>query len=182
MGEGRDNTVGRRIATALGIVCLAALLLGASEETEYQVKAAFLMNFTKFVQWPSSAFRDSASPLTICVLGDDPFGGALDQVVDGETAGGRKLAVARIRRLPAAQSCQVLYIGGPERDAKATAAEVGPGVLTVGDREGFARDGGVIAFVLEARHVRFDVNLQAAARESLSISSRLLNVARKVVR
>jgi len=152
----------------------------AQEKSEYDVKAAFLMNFTKFVEWPASAFRDEASPLTICVLGDDPFGAALDRAVTGETAGGRRLAVLRIRRSPAPQTCQVLFVSSSEKNPAEVLEGLEPGVLTVGDHEGFLKQGGIIAFVLQARHVRFDINRQAAARAALNISSRLLSVARKV--
>jgi len=154
----------------------------SSEPTEYQVKAAFLMNFTKFVEWPASAFPDAASPLNICILGDDPFGSALDRAVEGESAAGHKLAVQRLHRLPAARACQVLFVPKSEKDAAAVVNAAGPGVLTVGDREDFLRDGGIIAFVVQARHVRFDINLNAAGRASLGISARLLRVARTVQR
>lgn len=170
----------RRSAAAIAGLLCAAVLCAQTEGTEYQVKAAFLMNFTKFVDWPASAFQNSESPLTICVLGEDPFGGALDQVVENETAGGRRLAVQRLHRMPPAKTCQVLFISRSERDQAALVAAAGSGVLTVGDQEGFLREGGIIAFVLQAHHVRFDINLQAAARAGLAISSRLLSVARRV--
>jgi hypothetical protein len=168
------------------VLCLFAALpslhADAPEASEHQVKAAFLMNFTKFVEWPDTAFRDASQPITICIYGDDPFGPALDQVVEGETVAGRRLAVERLRRPPAAKACQVLYIARSERDPAAIVAAAGPGVLTVGDQDSFLHEGGTIAFVLQARHVRFDISLRAAAKASLTISSRLLNVARAVQR
>jgi len=175
----------RALRRAGAAVCLlAALSLHAEppEASEHQVKAAFLMNFTKFVEWPAAAFRDPAQPITICVYGDDPFGPTLDQAVEGESVAGRRLAVDRIRRPPAPKACQVLFISRSEKDPAAIVAAAGPGVLTVGDGDGFLRDGGVISFVLQGRHVRFDISVRAAAKASLVLSSRLLNVARTVHR
>lgn len=171
--------------------CIAALLLLAApralcvdtaspQPLEYQVKAAFLLNFPKFVQWPTAAFEDASSPIAICILGNDPFGATLDRLVEGETVNGRKLVVRRIHHAPAPGSCQVLFIGRSEPDASKVLAGVGPGVLTVGEGEDFLDQGGIVAFVIENRRVRFDINQAAAARASLVLSSRLLNVARSV--
>jgi uncharacterized protein DUF4154 len=147
---------------------------------EYDVEAAFLVNFTKFTEWPPLAFADSTSALSICVLGEDPFGAVLDQLTEGESVNGRKLAVQRIRRTPAPKSCQVLFIGKDEKNLPALIAEIGPGVLTVSDRERFLQEGGIIAFMVQDRHVRFDISQRAAAKASLTISARLLSVARSV--
>src|SRR5689334_7219765 len=99
-------------ALALGLSLLAPAggFAADAPPLEYQVKAAFLLNFTKFVEWPASAFADGRSPLNICVLGEDPFGAALDQMVRGEAVNGRPLAVRRMRRAPEPKSCQVLYV------------------------------------------------------------------------
>jgi hypothetical protein len=149
------------------------------QASEYQVKAAFLLNFTKFVAWPAAAFADANSPLAICILGNDPFGSVLDQLVEGEEVNGKKLVVRRIQQPPAPKVCQELFINS-QKDVPAIIAELGPGVLTVGDRDGFLREGGIIAFVIENRHVRFDINQRAASNASLSLSARLLSVARSV--
>lgn len=162
--------------------CALGLPASAVEPSEYKVKAAFLMNFTKFVEWQPSAFADSTSPLTICVIGDDPFGTDLDQAVEGETANGRRLAVQRMRRPPAPKACQVLFIPRNEKGTTALLHAAGPGVLTVGDRDDFLSEGGIVTFVLQARHVRFDINLSAASKAGLNISARLLAVARTVLR
>jgi hypothetical protein len=168
------------LAVALFALSTWAWATEAKPADEYQVKAAFLLNFTRFVQWPAAAFANASSPFTICVLGDDPFGDALDQVVEGESAGTRKLAVRRIHQPPAAKSCQILFVGRSQKDIAGTVSGLGPGVLTVGEGAAFLRGGGMIAFVLEQRHVRFDINHRAAARASLNLSSRLLAVARTV--
>ncbi|HLK20343.1 MAG TPA: YfiR family protein [Bryobacteraceae bacterium] len=149
---------------------------GAEESLEYQVKAAFLLNFVKFVEWPESAFADGNSSISICILGDDPFGKTLDQLIAGETVNGRKLAVERVRRIPPLKSCQVLFVNKSEQLLPA----LGPGVLTVGEGDHFVREGGIIGFVIDKRRVRFDINQTAAEKAELKLSSKLLSVARSV--
>jgi hypothetical protein len=146
---------------------------------EYEVKAAFLLNFTRFIEWPPAAFAAADGPFSICVLGDDPFGRALDRTVEGESVNGRKIEIQRIvRQTPA--SCQIVFAGGSEKDLPKVLAGMGPGVLTVGEGARFLREGGMIAFMLENRRVRFDINQSAAAKAGLRISSKLLSVARSV--
>jgi hypothetical protein len=164
---------------SLLVVC-SSVLSAQAPASEYQVKAAFLLNFTRFIEWPAEAFAGPDSSLTICVLGDDPFGGTLDQVVEGEKVKERRLAVQRIRRAPKPKSCQVLFAPDSERDVGEILTDLGPGVLTVGEGDGFLRAGGMIGFIVEGRHVRFDINLRAAANASLNLNARLLNVARTV--
>ena len=146
---------------------------------EYDVKAAFLLNFAKFVEWPHSDEARARTPFSICILGDDPFGGALDQVIQGETIEDRSLVVKRISKLR--EGCEVLFISSSERDIPSILKQAGPRVLTVGEGSDFLRKGGMISFLIEDRRVRFDVNLGAADRASLRISSRLLGVARTVL-
>jgi len=150
---------------------------GAEISLEYQVKAAFLLNFTKFIDWPNAVPGDA--PFTICLLGDDPFGGALDRIIEGETVNGRRLIVERIRRQQA-QSCQIVYVSRSEKEVSRFLSGLGRGVLTVGEGNQFLREGGMIAFVVSSRHVRFDVNQTAAVNAGLRLSSKLLSVARAV--
>jgi YfiR/HmsC-like len=183
----------RRLPSALEnaagfVLLLAGLLLSASytlraadeQPLEYQVKAAFLLNFTKFVEWPATAFADEHSPLAICILGEDPFGNTLTEMVKGEGVNGHEIVVQRIRRAPAPKACQVLFIGRAEREAARILSALGTGVLSVGEGEKFLQDGGIVAFVVEDRRVRFDIDQSAAAKAMLTISSRLMNVARSV--
>ena len=174
------GTLGSAFALLLCIF-LAAQSVLAAQPTEYQVKAAFLLNFTKFVEWPPSAFTDATAPLNICILRDDPFGPVLDQIVEGESVDQHKLAVRRVQD-NAVSACQVLFIGNSETDAAGILATLAPGVLTVGDSEAFIRQGGIIGFVIENRRVRFDINQAAAAKESLKLSSKLLSVARNIAK
>jgi hypothetical protein len=163
---------------------LATVLAGAepasSTAPEYQIKAAFLLNFAKFVEWPA---EDSALPaaVAICVIGDDPFGSTLDQLVQGESVGLRRIVVRRNSSVPE-DRCHVAYIASPARDTARLLQALGPGVLTVGEGSGFLREGGMIAFVIDQRRVRFDVNQAAARNSSVRLSSRLLSVARSVER
>jgi hypothetical protein len=115
-------------------------------------------------------------------MGDDPVGDALHDMVRGETVNGRSLAVKKIRRAPARAACQVVFIPKSEKDAPAVIAVLGAGVLTVGEENSFLHEGGTLAFVIENRRVRFDVNINAATNAMLTISSRLLSVARTVER
>jgi len=183
LNAARAPRAGRLLTWAVAALLALAPGVWANEakpEAEYQVKAAFLLNFTRFVEWPAAAFADDTSPFTICVLGADPFGEALDQVVEGESAANRKLEVRRIQLPPAAKSCQVLFVARSEKDVAGIVGGLGPGILTIGEGDGFLRGGGMIAFVLEEHHVRFDINHRAAAKASLNLSSRLLGVARSV--
>ena len=145
---------------------------------EYRVKAAFLLNFTKFVEWPAAELPDS-NTFGICILGDDPFGSALDRITEGETVNGRKLAV--LRTPPnSPKACQVVFVSKSEKDYPQALAGFSRGVLTVGEGDSFLRGGGMIAFVIDNRRVRFDIDLTAAVKGGLKISSKLLSVARSV--
>jgi hypothetical protein len=181
---------GHRIRMLRAVLCslagglwLAAPVPAAQDPSlEYRVKAAFLLNFTKFIEWPATAFADANSPFTICVLGKDPFGRALDDAVEGESFGTHKLTVRRINEPPLPQACQVLFIRATEEELSPILGEVGRSVLTVGEGAGFVHEGGIIAFVLDNRRVRFDINQSAAERAGLKLSSKLLSVARAVER
>lgn len=152
----------------------------AEELLEYQVKAAYILNFTKFIDWQPEAFSQPDSPIEICILGGNPFRKALDQTVAGETVHGRKVTVRQINEVPASKSCQALFIGKTEKDVVKILTSLPPGILTIGETQTFIKDGGVIAFVIENRHVRFLIRQAVAESAGLKISSRLLNVAKAV--
>lgn len=172
----------RRLAfwAAAASVLTTADHAAAQPNLEYEVKAAFLLNFTKFIEWPPNAFAAADSPFSICILGKDPFGRALDDTVKGEAVNGRKLLVRRLTAAPAPQSCQIAFIDTTEKALAKDVTAIGPGVLTVSDGDRFIDDGGMIAFVLDNRRVRFDINQSAAQAAGLKLSSRLLSVARSV--
>lgn len=164
------------------IAWLPALAPAARGEAprEYQLKAAFIYNFVQFVEWPAGTFADSRAPLVLATVGDDPFQGALDKAVGGKTVGGRPLAVKHFARGADVQGCQMLFVAGGEDDQLAAALQkIGnTPVLIVGESEGFIRAGGMVRFYEEDNRLRFEVNLKAAARVGLRISSRLLKLAR----
>jgi hypothetical protein len=143
--------------------------------SEYQVKAAFLYNFVKFVEWPSA----QTGEVGICVIGKDPFGESLDRAVEGKSLEGRPFAVRRIGEIAEARGCHMLFVGRSEskRAAEIAAAARGLGALTVSDIEGFAGQGGMIAFLVADHRVRFQINAANAAGAGLKISSKLLQLA-----
>jgi uncharacterized protein DUF4154 len=154
-----------------------------SAAEEYSVKAAFLFHFAQFVEWPQSAFNGPGSPLTYCIGGQDPFHGALDNTLSGKTISGRPLRVLHLKLSQDLQGCQVLFLGAAEKKTIPSALS-GLGrkpVLTVGETEHFVADGGMIGFSVEESKIRFEINLGAAERANLKISSRLLSLAKQVV-
>lgn len=170
---------------------LAALLLGAAmaraqpeppsppSPTEYEVKAAFLYNFTRFVEWPPEGLRDPGAPFVIAVVGRDPFGAVLDETVAGKTAGGRPIEVRRVPRVEEARDAQIVFVSSSERsNIPAILKELDrPGILTVGDTDGFAMRGGAINFTMQARKVRFEINPAVTEQAGLKVSSQLLKLA-----
>jgi hypothetical protein len=174
-----------RLLSVLGAVML---LLGSTRAQatmagEYQVKAAFLYNFAKFVEWPPSSFSSASEALRICIFGRDPFGEELRNITSAKTVNGHKLEVHGEVDLEHARSCHILFIASPgeTRMKEIVAALRGASVLTVGDAKGFAEQGGMINFVLENERVQFEVNRKAAEEAGLKISSKLLSVARLVI-
>jgi hypothetical protein len=151
-----------------------------AEPTEYQVKAAFLYNFAKFVEWPEGRAR---APFVIGVLGEDPFGEVLDRTISGKTIQSREFAVRRLADTAEAPRVDILFISASE---KARLPEVlgrlrGSSVLTVGDTDNFVSRGGMVGFRTKGNVVRFDINLREATRAGLKISSQLLRLAGHVV-
>jgi hypothetical protein len=144
-----------------------------SEGLEYQVKAAFLFNFLKFVEWPGTAVE---SPWVIGVLGRDPFGGALEEIVRGKAINGRAVEVRHYVRSGEVKDCNILFIG--HADFERLGAPVQPGLLTVGESSGFLKSGGIISFYLEDNRVHFEVRPAAARSAGLRISSQLLKLGR----
>jgi YfiR/HmsC-like len=168
-----------RVRRILLLGILASGICRAQVFNEYQVKAAFLYSFAKFVEWPSQAFSSPSSAIGICVLGDDPFGNFLDDAVNGKTIGGRPLAVYHLTNLPAGHECKILFIASSEQHRMpALLASVStPGLLTVGDTAEFAAQGGVIGLRLDGERIRLSVNLTSAEKARLRVSSRVLSLA-----
>lgn len=173
------------LLAGLALLWLAGAPLASAQESQpsaYQVKAAFLMNFGKFVEWPTNAFAAGQTNLIIGVFGDDPFHGDLEVLVAGQKIAGHPLAVRQIRSLADVKGCQLLFIPAEAKDQTrdVLTAVGGQAVLTVGESEGFCDAGGMINFVLVNRQVHFDINNEAAKSAGLKISSKLLMLARRL--
>lgn len=149
--------------------------------TDYQVKAAYLYNFGRFIEWPPEGTAKT-TPFTVCILGQDPFGPILDSLLAGETISGKSVVAKRISSPRESPSCQILFLSAAEssRVSKVIEALDKEAVLTVSDMPEFSRHGGMIQFVLEGNRVRFEVNLAATQRAHLTLSSELLKVATTV--
>lgn len=167
---GRASMLAALVAAAL----LAPSLSGAV--SEYSVKAAFLLNFGKYVEWPEAALGNA---LDICVLGRDPFGSTLDETVAGRTVGNRDVKARRVSDVSQAGGCNILFVSRDEQaHVDAVLANLaGSPVLLVGEQDRFARLGGMINFVEVDQKVRFEINEAAAKKAGLKISSQLLKLA-----
>jgi hypothetical protein len=178
--RGQRNLWPRIMALVVAGVLFGALSLPAqkSKPKEFEVKATYLYNFARFVEWPATAAAKS-NAFAICVLGQDPFGPALDAVVVGETIDGKAVSAKRVSKPQDAVGCRVLYISLSEeiRLKQVLAALDRRGVLTVSDIPQFSQRGGMIQFVQESNKIRFEVNLATAKDAGLSLSSELLKVA-----
>jgi hypothetical protein len=158
----------------------------AAQVNEYQLKAAFLYNFVKFVDWPARTFQDPAQAVGICVLGQSPFGDTLQQTVAGKLVAGRALEIHGLPSpAPASlHTCHILFVPGSEskRFREIAAPLKATPVLTVGEAGDFLDHGGMIAFKVERGTVRFEINLAAADCAQIKISSKLLSLAQAVRR
>ncbi len=164
----------------LTALAAAAAVLPARAQplpNEYTIKAVFLYRFTGFVRWPTSAFAAPDTPFVIGILGADPFGGALAEVVKGESVQGHPIVVRQIANAEQAQACQIVFVA---RGAEPVLKSRKLAALSVGETDAFLASGGIIRFLTEHNHVRLQINLQAAQQAGLTISSRLLRVAQVI--
>lgn len=159
----------------------AGLAAQAPSPSEFEVKAAYLYNLGKFVEWPEPALAHDDS-FAICVLGRDPFGPILDATLAGQTLKGKPAVARRIAGVQDAAGCRILFISASQRAqvAHILAAVSRVPVLTVSDIEGFAARGGMVQFVPDDLGVRFELNVASAARAGLTFSAQLLRVAKSV--
>jgi len=161
----------------------AAQAVDPPDASEYLIKAGFIYNFAKFVEWPSTAFSQPDSPITIGVLGTDPFGSVLDRLVEDKKIGQRGFVVKRYKwgkDLKDLKECKILFVSASEKAHidEIVQAVKGLPILMVGETPGFAERGGIIRFTLEDNRVRFEINVDAAHQADLNISSRLLTLAK----
>jgi hypothetical protein len=169
------------LSLSLIVLAAGALQLGAQGPAfdEYQVKAAFLYNFAKFVEWPPGTFANSNDPIEICIAGQNPFGSILEDMVQGRKIGERAFTVRRLPGTQQASKCQILFIGAAESKRIRPLLETlkSAGILTVGETDDFTAAGGIIAFKLEGTRVRLQIAIDTAERVGLRISSKLLGLA-----
>ena len=183
----------KKVGLLIVITCLlSAMALGShaegldtSDSSEYLIKAGFIYNFAKLVEWPTASFAQPDSPIVIGILGEDPFGATLDRIVADKKINGRGFAVKRVkwsRDFKDLRDCNILFVSSSEKEHIESVIDAMKSlpILTIGDAPGFAKRGGIINFMLEDNKVRFEVNVEAAKHADLTISSRLLTLARIV--
>ncbi len=184
-GLGPARRGDRRLPRWRRVACLVMLLVylpSPSQEipvSEYQVKAVWLLNFARFVEWPATAFPNARSPVVVGVLGKDPFGRELEQALDGKTVQGRCFQIKRVSTDPEMRGCHILFVASSERRRSRDLPEKlkGACVLTVGESDEFLDQGGIINFLLKDKTVRFEINLKAAQSAELKLDANLLKVA-----
>jgi hypothetical protein len=158
---------------------IAPGLAQVSSPSEYQIKAAFLFNFVKFIDWPPEAFADEKGPFIIGILGDNPFGNDLERTVAGKIINDRPITVQVFHTSEEATHCQILFISSSEKKhfPEIIKSFDGAAILTVSDTDRFIEAGGMVNFVKEASKIRFQINSGAAKAARLKISSKLLSLA-----
>ena len=178
------SSVPRVVAGSVIAVSLAASIpVHAQRSLEYDVKAALLLNFARFIEWPETAFPDARSPINVCVFGSNPFGDTLQRTLSGETAGNRTLAARQVKNLADGAGCHLLFVPtGAESRAGSILHQQGSYAVSVGESPRFEDMGGAVTLVLEEGRVRFKVNLQPVERRGIRISARMLQAASHVDR
>jgi hypothetical protein len=176
---------GRKISRLLMIFLMlapAGTSFGGDPETltEYQIKAGFFFNFTRFVEWPENAFATPTSPIVACVVGDTPMTNLLSDVVAGKVVNGRAVSIDRLKPTNDLHRCHLIFISAA---AERHTMEILAGVkktntLTVGETAGFAKAGGMINFSIENNNVKLEMNLDAATHAGLKVNSKLIAVSR----
>ena len=153
----------------------------SSVSGEYLIKAAYLYNFMKFIEWQSEAFAAELSPINLCILGADPFGAALQSIRD-KTVRGRRIHIRHVNDVQEASGCHVLFISASEKGSlkQILAALKHSAILTVGEVERFAQQGGIINFILVENKIHFEINPEAAQQHGIKISSQVLRLAKIV--
>lgn len=171
------------LAAAVSILVAAGTSYAFAQPSEDEVKAAFLYNFTRFVEWPERALPGAGEPFVLCVLGDAAFAAEVDETVAGKAVDGRPASARTVTELSELSECHLLFVSRSERARlpEVLAALRHLPVLTVGDSDEFVGAGGMITLVLRQSRVRFEIDQTAAEHVGLAISSRLLDLADRVL-
>ena len=169
-------------STYIKIVILSLAFLSLAwqgSDREYKVKAAFLFNLTQFVEWPTTVFSEAGSPLTIGILGENPFGSYLEEMVSGENVNGHPLVIKHCQTAEEAERCQIVFINIADKNKvkEAIAAMKGRGILTVSDKNNFINLGGMIKLIKKDNKIGLIVNTESTKEDNLIISSKLLQIA-----
>lgn len=164
------------IAAFIGLITNS---LAQEKPSEYEVKAAFLFNFAKFVEWPPEAFADTNSPIVIGILGENVFGKSLEKIINDRKVNSRGFQFRNFDSATEATNCQILFISASKKNdfAKIVSGLHSASVLTVSETDGFLKAGGMINFLFEGNNVRFQISDDAAKKAGLKISSKLLSLA-----
>lgn len=173
---------GSAIALVAAVVACAAPPVAASDDVEYPVKAEFLERFTHFVKWPAASFASAHSTFVVCVMGTNPFGGYLANLVATRRLQGRPAELRSVSDPTKLDGCHLVFIAASERDHLESIIKhtYGRPILTVGDTEGFARAGVLINLYIDDDNVRFEINVAAVNDSGLKFSSKLYKLARLV--
>jgi hypothetical protein len=179
--RGAHRTFGELVRCALALMAISAAIpesAKAADAQEYAVKAAFLVNFCEFVEWPDEVDKKD---VTIGVLGHDPFGSALESIVAKKNSGDTRYAVQHSGSLSEIKPCHILFISRTDDESiKAAITHFsGKPVLTVGESDAFIKNGGIINFFIEENRVRFEINQAAAKKAGLKISAKLMRLQKK---
>lgn len=175
-------TAGISLSLVATLAILAAPAARAADRSlEFAVKATFLFKFASYVEWPPGAFAHPGAPFVLCIAGDDPYGGAIEEAVRGQSIGRRAIVLRRTMEIPDGAACHAVFVSGSRRQSveRILAALRGTATLTVTD-EAISHESGVIHFAIVDDRVSFDIDLDAATRQRLSISAKLLSLARRV--
>lgn len=168
------------VAVAAALAMPAGAATPPNPSLEYSVKAAFVYKFGGFIAWPQTVFESADSPTNLCVVGDDPFGGALEKAGAGQRIADHLVAIKRMDAIGQKSGCQILIIAGKDEKKIAEALEAvrGENVLTITDGAATPATTGIINFVIADNRVRFEIDDQAASVNGVVISSKLLDLAR----
>lgn len=180
------NFMNKRLLYFISLMSIAWVMLLLPGKTpaqeieleEYQIKAAFLYNFARFIEWPEKVFTNNSS-INLCILGEDPFNNNLD-TIHKKPVRDRILTVRRVNTVQEVRNCQIIFISASEKNNLMHILNElkGLSIFTIGDTEGFAQQGVIINFYIEQDRVRFEINVNAAKHSKLQISSKLLKLAR----
>lgn len=179
----RSRRRGAAAAAALALIAAPSFAVPAQEASEQSLKVAFIYNFAKFTTWPDSVFADPAAPVTLCVVGKHEYGDAFEKV-QGKSVGGRAVVVKYLAAYKGKDQCQVVYVAPSEKPRLAKIVTTGKEAhaLTVSDIVGFAESGGIISMVRGSDdRIGFEINARVAEESGLKLSSKLLNLAKRLV-